>query len=162
MDRQNDPTSSFLDTLAGIRTQFFQQKEQAVRLTEEMIRRRDLSYIPQILALFPVGPYQLHQLDADMRRLLIICEIVAAEEKLPGGRLVFLENTASFDDLIRKYIYITFLLRRIELRLPDDALRETADALSGGGISVCALRKITECEIFTDPGYVCQQALKYM
>lgn len=162
MDKKNDTTSSFLDTLARIRTRFFRQREQAVRLADEMARRRDLSYIPQILALFPIGPYRLSQLDADMRRLLIICEIVAAEEKLPGGRLVFLENAASFDDLLWKYVYITFLLRRIELRLPDDALAETAAALAGGGISVCALQKITECEIFTDPEYVRRQAMRYM
>lgn len=159
MDRQNDPTSSFLNRLAEIRTLFFQQKEHAIHLIEQMVQSRDLSYIPQILACFPVDRYQLPQLDADMRRSLIICEIAAAEEKLEG-RPLFLENVDSFHALIEKYVHTTFLLRRIEMYLPEDALAETAEALASGQISICALKKITECEIFADPGYVYQQAIK--
>lgn len=125
---------------------------------EQMIQSLDLSYIPQILSCFPIDGYQLPQLDADMRRAMIVCEIAAAEERL-GGRPLFLENAGSFDGLMQKYIRTTFLLRRIELGLPEDALAETAEMLASGQISACALKKITECEIFSDPGYVFQQAM---
>ena len=162
MHRQDDATSSFLNTLAAIRTRFFKQKEQVVHLTEQMIQHQDLSYIPQIFACFPIDTYYLPQLDADMRRLRIICEIAAAEAMLPGAEPVFLKNVFSFGDLIHKYIYITFLLRRIDLHMPEQALEEVAATLRGDQISICALRKITECEMFANPGYVYEQALKYL
>ena len=162
MHKQNDETSSLFNTLAAIRTRSFQQKEQAIHLAEQMIQHQDLSYIPQIFACFPIDVYYLHELDADMRRLSIICEIVAAEAMLPGAEPIFLKNVFSFRDLIHKYIYITFLLRRIDLHMPKQALEEVAAALGGDQISICALRKITECEIFANPGYVYEQALKYL
>ena len=161
MDKQTNATS-FLNILAEIRPQFFQQKERAVHLAEQMLKHQDTSYIPQILSCFPVDRYYLHLLDADMRRLRIICEITAAEEILPGTRSLFLENVDSFDGLIQKYIYITFLLRRLELPLPEVDLEVASAVLKSGRISVCALRKITECETFADPKYVYQQALGHL
>lgn len=162
MYEQNDATSSFFNTLAAIQTRSFQQKEEAIHLAEQMIQHQDLSYIPQIFACFPIDVYYLHELDADMRRLSIVCEIIAAEAMLPGTEPVFLKNVFSFKDLLHKYIYTTFLLRRIDLHMPEQTLEEVAAALKGDQISICALRKITECEIFANPEYVYKQALKYL
>ncbi len=159
MDNQKDSTSSFLDMLSDIKEQLFLQKRQAIAHTEQMIRKKDSSYIRQILSCFPIGGYQLSQLDADMRRLSVICEIAAAEEKLPAARMFFLERVETFEDLIQKYIRITFLLRRLEFHLPEEALRETAAVLMEEQVSICALRKITNCEIFADGDYVYSQAL---
>lgn len=162
MKEQTNATTSFLNILAEIRPQFFRQKERAIHLAEQMLKHQDTSYIPQILSCFPVDRYYLHQLDADMRRLRIICEITAAEEMLPGTRSLFLKNVDSFDSLIQKYITITFLLRRLELPLPEGSLEETSAILQSGLISVCALRKVTECETFANPEYVYQQALRHL
>lgn len=159
MNIQKDSTSSFLNMLSGIKEQLFQQKRQAIVYTEQMIQSKDSSYISQILTCFPIGCYQLSQLDADMRKLSIICEIVAAEEKLPAARMFFLERVETFDGLIQKYIWITFLLRRLEFHLPEEALRETAAVLIDERISICALRKITDCELFADGDNVYSQAL---
>ena len=159
MNIQKDSTSSFLDMLSGIKERLFQQKRQAIVYTEQMIQKKDSSYIPQILSCFPIGRYQLSQLDTDMRKLSIICEIVAAEEKLPAARMFFLERVETFDGLIQKYIWITFLLRRLEFHLPEEALRETAAVLIEERISICALRKITDCELFADGDNVYSQAL---
>lgn len=167
MDGKMDATSDFLKTLYCIRPQFSQQKSRAVHLTEQMLCHGDLSYIPQILSCFPVGNFQeqrlhteLSQLDADMRRLRIICEIAVAEEKLYGGQSAFLQNVNSFEDLIQKYISITFLLRRLEMDFPEDVVGDTETVLEKGNISACAVRKITSCEIFADPEYVCNRALQ--
>lgn len=89
MDQQKDSTSSFLDMLSGMKDTLFRQKRQAISFTNQMIHSMDSSYITQILSCFPIGDYVLSQLDADMRRLSIICEIVAAEEKLPSSRMFF-------------------------------------------------------------------------
>lgn len=160
MGNQKDSTSSFLDMLYGIKDQVFLQKSQAISLTEQMIRSMDSSYIPQILSCFPIGNYVLSQLDAQMLKLSIICEIVAAEEKIPGSRIFFLEGVSTFDDLMEKYIRITFLLRRLEFQLPKEVLEETTAALVEERISVCALRKITESELFAKGDDVYRQALQ--
>ena len=46
MDKQTNATS-FLNILAEIRPQFFQQKERAVHLAEQMLKHQDTSYIPK-------------------------------------------------------------------------------------------------------------------
>ncbi len=160
MSNQKDSTSSFLDMLSDIKDSVFLQKGQAISLTEQMIQSMDSCYIAQIMYCFPIGDYVLSQLDADMRRLSIICEIVAAEEKLPGSKILFLENVSTFDDLMEKYIRITLLLRRLELQLPREALEEAIVALIEEQISACALRKITESEIFAKGDYVYSQGLQ--
>lgn len=159
-ENKKDSTSSFLNMLSNIKEQLFQQKRQAIAFTEQMIQSKDSSYIERVLSCFPIGEYYLPQLDADMRRLSFICEIVAAEEKLFGGRLLFLEGVETFEDLIQKYIQITFLLRRLEFQMPKEALMETAALLMEGQVSVCALRKITDSELFADGNFVYSQALK--
>lgn len=157
---QKDATSSVLNMLSDMKDQLFSQKRQAIAVTEQMIQSKDSSYIPQILACFPIGNYLISQLDAQMRRLSIICEIAAAEEKLPGSRMFFLEGVSDFEDLMEKYIRITFLLRRLEFQLPREALEETAAVLVQEKISICALRKITDSELFARGDYVYSQALK--
>lgn len=160
MSSQNDSASFFFHMLSDIRPQFLQQKKQAVHLAEKMIQHRDFTYIPKILSCAPVGNYQLFQLDADMRRLKIVCEIVAAEEKLSIEESGFLENVASFGDLIQKYIRVTLLLRRLEFDFPETVMEDTVAALAVERISVCAIRKITSCETFADSEYVYNRALQ--
>ena len=160
MDQQKDSTSSFLDMLSGMKDTLFRQKRQAISFTNQMIHSMDSSYISQILSCFPIGDYVLSQLDADMRRLSIICEIVAAEDKLPSSRMFFLEGVSDFDNLMEKYIRISFLLRRLEFQLPQEALAETGAALTQERISVCALRKITKSELFAKGDYVYGQAVR--
>lgn len=162
MDNQKDSTSVFLDMLADIKEQLFQQKQQAILFAEQMIQTKDSSYIPQILSHFPIGDYWLSQLDVDMFRLSVICEIIATEEKLSGEGPFFLEKVDTFQELMEKYIYITFLLRRMEFPLSKEAKDETMAVLAGGGISVCAIRKITDTEIFNDAEHVYSQALQVM
>ncbi len=162
MNNQKDSTSTFLHMLSDIKEQLFQQKRQAISLAEQMIQTKDSSYIPQILSCFPIREYLLSQLDVEMFRLSVICEIVAAEEKLPGSRLIFLEHVDTFGELMEKYVYVTFLLRRLEFPLSKDAKNETMAVLSGRGISVCAIRKITDTEIFNDTERVYTQALQVM
>ena len=160
MNGQKDSTSSFLDILSGIKDQVFHQKQQMICLTEQIIHDKNISCIPQALSYLSVGEYSLQFLDPDIRKLLIIFRIIVAEEKLPGSRIFFLEQVTSFEDLIEKYIYITFLLRRIEFPLSEDAKNETKKILSSGQISVCTLKEITESEIFNDSEYVFNQAIK--
>ena len=155
MNEQKNSTSLFLDTLSSIKDQVFYQKQQMICLTEQIIHDKNSSCI-----YLSVGEYSLQFLDPDIRKLLIIFKIIAAEEKLPGSRIFFLEQVTSFEDLIEKYIYITFLLRRIEFSLSEEAKNETMVILSSGQISVCALKEITESEIFNDSEYVFNQAIK--
>lgn len=162
MNKQKNSTSTFLNMLSNIKDQLFHQKQQAISLTEQMIHTKDSSYIPQILSHFPIGDYWLSQLDVDMFRLSVICEIIAAEEKLSGKGPFFLEQVDTFEELMEKYIYITFLLRRMEFPLSKEAKDETMAVLAGGWISVCAIRKITDTEIFNDAEYVYCQALQVM
>ena len=160
MNEPKDSTSSFLDILSSIKDQVFHQKQQIICLTEQIIHDKNSSCIPQALSYLSVGEYSLQFLDPDIRKLLIIFRIIAAEEKLPASRIFFLEQVTSFEDLIEKYIYITFLLRRIEFPLSEEAKIETKTILSSGQISVCALKEITESEIFNDSEYVFNQAIK--
>lgn len=151
------------DVLSRIKDQFFRQKRQAITFTEQLILNKDLSYIPKILSCFPIEDHyipqldtnskqfiQLQRLDADVRRLFFICEILAEEEKLPESKLYFLEQINTFDDLIQKYIRITFLLRRLEFPLHEAALKEVATVFKDEQVSICALRKIIDYEIFAD------------
>ena len=151
------------DTLSSIKDQFFRQKQQAIDFTEKMIQSKDLSYIPKILSCFLIENQYLPQLnadrkrfiqlpvlDADMRRLFIICEILMEENNQPGGRLFFLEQVDTFDDLIQKYIRIKFFLHRLEFSLPETALQEAAAMLTSDQVSVCALSKVIDYEIFAD------------
>lgn len=160
MDKQKDSTSAFFDLLSDMKEQLFQQKRQAISFAEKMIQNKDSSYIPQIFSCFPIRDYQLSQLDVEMCRLSVICEIVAAEEKLLGSRLLFLEYVDTFAELMEKYVYITFLLRRMEFPLSKGAKDETTSVLASGQISVCAIRKITNTELFNNPEYVYSQALQ--
>lgn len=52
------------------------------------------------------------------------------------------------------------MLRRLEFKFPENILEETIDYLLNGSISICAIRKITDCEIFANPEYVYGQALR--
>lgn len=160
MNNQKDSTSTFLHMLSDIKEQFFQQKRQAISFAEQMIQTKDSSYIPQILSCFPIREYLLSQLDVEMFRLSVICEIVAAEEKLLGSRLLFLEYVDTFAELMEKYVYVTFLLRRMEFPLSKEARDDTTSVLASGRISVCAIRKITNTELFNNPEYVYSQALQ--
>lgn len=149
------------DTLSSIKDQFFRQKRQAIGFTEKMIQSKDLSYIPKILSCFLIEDQylpqldadrkqfiQLQDLDADMRRLSIICKILMEENNLPGGRLFFLEQVDTFDDLIQKYIRIELFLHRLEFSLPEKALQEASDMLTLDQISMCSLSKVIDYKIF--------------
>lgn len=160
MNERKDSTSFFLDILSSIKEQVFHQKQQMICLTEQLIHDKNSSYIPQALSHLSVGEYSLQFLDPDIRKLLIIFRIIAAEEKLPGSRILFLEQVNTFQDLIEKYIYITFLLRRIEFSLSKESKREAKAILASGQVSVCALKEITESELFNDPEYVFHQAIQ--
>ncbi len=103
---------------------------------------------------------QLQHLDADMRRLFLICEILIEEEKLPESKLYFLEQVNTFDDLIQKYIKITFLLRRMEFSLQEAALKEAIHFLREEQVSICALRKIMNYEVFADKKNKYNEVLK--
>lgn len=151
------------DTLSSIKDQFFRQKRQAIDFAEKMIQSNDLSYIPKILSCFLIEDQylpqldadrkqfiQLHYLDADMRRLYIICKILTEEKDQPGGRLFFLEQVNTFDDLMQKYIRIEFFLHRLEFCLPETALKEVASMFLSEQVSVCALFKVIDYEIFAD------------
>ncbi len=162
MDKKKVSTDAFLDRLADIRPLFFQKKNQVIELTEQLISDRDLGHIPEIISCFPVEGYELSQLDADMRRLRIICEILLAEDQFPGKGRGFLENVDSFESLIQKYVSITFWLRRLEFHFPEDVMEDTAGVFASGSVSVYAVRKITSCEIFADPEHVCHEALGMM
>lgn len=162
MSEKKGSTDAFLDRLADIRPLFFQKKKQAIELAEQLISRRDLGYIPEIISCFPVEGYQLSQLDADMRRLRIICEILLAEDQFSGKGRGFLDNVDSFESLIQKYVSITFWLRRLEFQFPENVRQNTAEMFAAGGVSVYAVRKITSCEIFADSEYVYRQALGMM
>lgn len=159
MGAMADDTSSYLKKLSDIQPQFLLQRQQAVCFAEQMIESGDLAYIPQIFSCFPLGNFRLPMLDADMRRLEMVCEIVAAEEKV-FGECMFLDHVSAFHELIGKYIRITLFLRRLEVCLPDEALEETVSVLVREKISVCAVRKITGCEIFVDPEFVYNRALQ--
>lgn len=161
------------DILSGIKEQFIRQKHQAIAFAEQLILSKDLSYLPKIFSCFQIEAcylpqlddesmqyMQLQQLDADMRRLSLICEILLEEKKLPGSRLLFLEQVEDFDGLIQKYIRITFLLRRLEFTLPEEALEEAANMFAQEQVSVCALRKIMDFEIFADKENKYNEALK--
>lgn len=160
MNIKKDSTSSFLDLLSRIKDEVFQQKDQIIRLTEQLIQSKDTSYIKRAISCLTVGKYNLQFLDPDIRRLLIIFRIIAAEEKLPGSKLLFLDHTKTFEDLMEKYIYITFLLRRVEFPLSEDAKNETLSILASRQVSICALKEITESELFNDPDYVFNQSLQ--
>lgn len=151
------------DTLSNIKDQFFLQKRQAIDFTEQMIRSKDLSYIPKISSCFLIEDQylpqldadrkqfiQLQELDADMRRLSIICKILMEENNQPGGRLFFLEQVETFDDLIQKYIRIEFFLHRLEFFLPETALQEAVSMFLSEQVSICALFKVIDYEIFAD------------
>lgn len=160
MNEQKDSTSFFLDILSSIKEQVFHQKQQMICLTDQIIHDKNSIYISQALSHLSVGEYSLQYLDSDIRKLLIIFRIIAAEEKLPGSRILFLEQVNTFEDLIEKYIYITFLLRRIEFSLSKEAKKEAEEILASGQISVCAIKEITESEIFNDSQYVFNQAIQ--
>lgn len=149
-----------LSDIKNIRLEFFEKKKQIIKLAEQMIYQRDLSYIPRIMFCFTVKNYRLSQLNVDMKKLEAICEIIISESMLPGGKLIFLENVNSFDELIMKYTHIILMLRRLEFKFPENILEETIDYLLNGSISICAIRKITDCEIFANPEYVYGQALR--
>lgn len=151
------------DTLSNIKDQFFLQKRQAIAFTEQMIRSKDLSYIPKILSCFLIEDQylpqleadrkqfiQLQDLDTDMRRLSIICKILIDEKDQPGGRLFFLEQVNTFDDLIQKYIRIELFLHRLEFSLPETALQEAAAMFLDEHVSICALFKVIDYEVFAD------------
>ena len=161
------------DTLSSIKDQFFRQKRQAIDFTEKMIQSKDLSYIPKILSCFLIEDQYLHQLDADrkqfiqlqdfdadMRRLYIICKILMEEKDEPGGNLFFLEQVDTFDDLIQKYIRIELFLHRLEFSLPEKALQEAADMLTSDQVSICALSKVIDYEIFADKENIYNEILK--
>ncbi|MCI9546971.1 MAG: hypothetical protein HFH60_09850 [Lachnospiraceae bacterium] len=175
MNKQNNyPYFLFAtDILSGVKDRFSQQKNQAVAFAEQLIQYRDLSYIPKIISCFQIEAdylpqlddgvlqyMQLQLLDADMRRLSLICEILIEENELPESRLFFLEQVENFEDLIGKYVRITFLLRRMEFSLPEEALKEAANMFMEEQVSVCALRKIMDSEIFADKENKYNQALK--
>lgn len=151
------------DTLSSIKDQFFRQKRQAIDFAEQMIQSKDLCYIPKILSCFLIEDQylqhldadrkqfiQLQDLDADMRRLSIICKILMEEKNQPGGRLFFLEQVDTFDDLIQKYIRIEFFLHRLEFSLPETALQEAVAMFISEHVSVSALFKVIDYEIFAD------------
>ncbi len=151
------------DILSSVKDQFFYQKRQAIAFAEQMIQNKDLSYIPKIFSCFLIEDrylsqldtvskrfIQLQRLDADMRRLFLICEILTEENKLPESRLFFLEQIYTFDDLIQKYIRIKLFLYRLEFSFPELSLQEAIDMLKSEEVSVCALRKIIDYEIFSD------------
>ena len=90
------------DILSSIKEQFFRQKQRAIDFAEQMIQNIDLSYIPSIFSCFLIEDkylpqldadckqfIQLQRLDADMRRLFLICEILMEENELPGSKLFF-------------------------------------------------------------------------
>lgn len=162
MGVDTNDTSSYLNALSDIYPQFLKQRKQVVKLAEWMIESRDLVYIPQIFSYFPLEGFRLPFLDADMRRLEIICEIVMAEVRVFEGKIFFFEGVSIFDDLMKKYVSVTLLLRRIEFHLSDKVMSETALMLRKGKISICAIRKITNCEIFTNPDFVYSRALKML
>lgn len=89
-----------LSDIKNIQLEFFEKKKQIIKLAEQMIYQRDLSYIPRIMFCFTVKNYRLSQLNVDMKKLEAICEIIISESMLPGGKLIFLENVNSFDELI--------------------------------------------------------------
>ena len=161
------------DILSSIKEQFFRQKQRAIDFAEQMIQNIDLSYIPSIFSCFLIEDkylpqldadckqfIQLQRLDADMRRLFLICEILMEENELPGSKLFFLEQVYTFDDLVQKYIRIELLLHRLEFSLPELALQEAIDVLKSEQVSVCALRKIIDYEIFSDKKNIYNEVLK--
>lgn len=156
----------FLDNLSAIKPQFDLQKKQAIYYTEQLIQNDDFSYIPRILSCLPIGVIEstsyleISSMDADMRRLKIICEILLAEQKVPNLEPGFLGCVNSYGDLIQKYIYVTLLLRRTEHNFPKKTLEETIGILINKQISIYAIRKITRNEIFFNPELVYNRALK--
>lgn len=158
VENQEDFVTSYMNSLSEIRPIFLKNMKHVVDLTEQMICERNLAYIPQIC--FTIENSKLSQLHADMRRLKNICEIIMAESLLSGGKLTFLEDVKSFNELIEKYIHITFLLRRLEFQFSENIVENTMEALDSKSISICAIRKITENEIFANPEYVYNQALQ--
>lgn len=155
---REDSVTLYLNSLSDIRPIFLKNMKQAVELAELMICRRNLAYIPQIC--FIIENAKLSQLHADMRRLKIICEIITAESLLSSEKSVFLDNINSFDELIKKYIHTTFLLRRLEFQFPESVIQNTIESLYSDTISICAIRKITENEIFANSEYVYKQAVQ--
>ena len=148
------------DILSNIKEQFFRQKRQAIEFAEQMIQSKDLSYIAKIQSCFLMDDSYLFQLDADMCRLFLICEILIEENKLSGDRLFFLEQVNTFDDLMQKYIRIKLFLYRLEFSLPKLALQEAINLLKSEEVSVCALHKIIDYEIFSDEKKKYYEALK--
>lgn len=161
------------DILSNIKEQFFRQKRQAIEFAEQMIQSKDLSYIAKIQSCFLMDDsylfqlddeskqyIQLQRLDADMCRLFLICEILIEENKLSGDRLFFLEQVNTFDDLMQKYIRIKLFLYRLEFSLPKLALQEAINLLKSEEVSVCALHKIIDYEIFSDEKKKYYEALK--
>lgn len=170
---QDDPTSFLFDTFYSVKDQFFLQKRQVIQLAEQMIYKKDLSYISKIFSLFYIADQHLPnlddnsrslinlpRLDADMRRLLIICEIMVEEKRTYESKILFLEQVSTFNDLMQKYVRITFLLRRMEFPFSKEVLEETFFMLKEEQVSPCALRKITEYEVFINKEYIYSQALK--